>query len=61
MKFTPMKFLYYLDAVSFCRHNRFSLSKISKHGKLWNCYWTVSKPKRKLKGTNAPALPSKTT
>lgn len=52
-----MKFTLFLDAVRYCRQNKLSVDVIQRHGQLWKCYWTATKP-RKKKATNATATPS---
>jgi hypothetical protein len=36
-----MKFIYYLDAVVFCRHNNISVATIQRLGTGWRSCWLV--------------------
>ena len=42
-----MKFTLYLDAVRYCRYNKLPCSRITKHGALWKCHWTVDNDNEK--------------
>ena len=37
-----MRFELYLDAVSFCRHNKISMDNITRHEKDGKRYWVVT-------------------